>query len=110
MLRLWVFLLHKRAGEPGQGAKSAEQSENKLRIVSSQAAPCVKQDSLRLNSSKFLEMFQQILFRVEFNFIVPVSGCPYVTNGNSVMGEHFSTGKTEGWINNRQLLANHCGN
>ena len=71
MLRLWVFLLHKRAGS--HGAKSAEQSENKLRIVRSQAAPCVKQDSLRLNSSKFMEMFQQILFRVEFNFIVPVS-------------------------------------
>ena len=75
MLRLWVFLLHKRAGDPEEGshgAKSAEQSENKLRIVRSQAAPCVKQDSLRLNSSKFMEMFQQILFRVEFNFIVPV--------------------------------------
>ena len=57
-----------------------------------------------------MEMFQQILFRVEFNFIVPVSGSPYVTNGNSVTGEHFSTGKMEGWINNRQLLANHCGN
>ena len=108
MLRLWVFLLHKRAGS--HGAKSAEQSENKLRIVRSQAAPCVKQDSLRLNSSKFMEMFQQILFRVEFNFIVSVSGSPYVTNGNIVTGEHFSTGKMEGWINNRQLLANHCGN
>ena len=70
MLRLWVFLLHKQAGS--HGAKSAEQSENKLRIVRSQAAPCVKQDSLRLNSSKFMEMFQQILSRVEFNFIVPV--------------------------------------
>ena len=56
--------------EGSHGAKSAEQSENKLRIVRSQAAPCVKQDSLRLNSSKFMEMFQQILLRVKFNFIV----------------------------------------
>ena len=45
----------------------------RIRHGGSQAAPCVKQDSLRLNSSKFMEMFQQILFRVEFNFIVPIS-------------------------------------